>query len=66
MKYQLSTLALALLTLTVPPIVMESPSEVDKEARRAALPAPGFASSVAIGDGQIFRGRTGGGRPGSI
>lgn len=62
MKYQLSTLALALLTLTVPPIATESP----KEDRRAAMPATGFAASVTIGDGEIFIGRTGGGRPGSI
>ncbi len=62
MKYQLSTLALALLTLTVPPIGTESP----KEDRGAAPPATGFAASVTIGNGEIFIGRTGGGQPGSI
>ncbi len=59
MKYQLSTLALALLTLTVPPIGTESP----KEDRPAAMPATGFAASVTIGDSEIFIGRTGGGSP---
>ena len=62
MRYQSSTLALALLTLTVPRIATESP----KEDRRLAMPASGFAASVTIGDGEIFIGRTGGGQPGSV
>ena len=62
MRYQSSTLALALLTLTALPIATVAP----KEDRRAAPPATGFAASVTIGDGEIFIGRTGGGQPGSI